>query len=446
MNFIRNLWDKILKLFGRKTSTTSKEYDDNQKYMFDYQSIRSINYTAIFSTKLSNYCANQSSITIDGQNKRAEFLNEKVQELWDARKKVFNRMFGTGGVYVMPYYAKGEIQFDIIPQFRISINEKIGKKITNVTVLADVYIQKEGFNSKTYYRWADYFINNGTMYINQRYTDEHGESITKPKIWDSIIDTFSIPGVDRILGGFFKSPVDNRQNVDNYGVPITYGCEATIKEIKDCLKQIVREFKLKEAFIGVDFTMFRSVDGKELGLPDDGLYRLFNGDKEDLWQVFDPAIRESSYYARLQELYARLEKEIGTSKGILTEIETAQATATAIKKALYDTFTIVDDARVNFEQAMEDVVYAVDVLANYYSITPQGEYNIIYSWGYDLLQDAQQDWNQLVQGHNMGIISDLELRQWLKPNEEQKDAEAVLEEIKKNNPSIEDLVGGGKNV
>ena len=77
-------------------------------------------------------------------------------------------------------------------------------------------------------------------------------------------------------------------------------------------------------------------------------------------------------------MYARLEKQIGTSKGILTEIETAQATATAIRKALYDTFTIVDDARVGFEQAMEDVVYSIDVLANYYNVAPQGDYEINY--------------------------------------------------------------------
>ena len=108
--FLKNLWDKILKMFGRKTSVTDKEYDDNQKYNEQYQSIRNINYTSIFSSKLSNYCANQSTINVLGSNKRAEFLNDKVQELWEDRKRIFNRMFGTGGAFVLPYYAKGEIQ------------------------------------------------------------------------------------------------------------------------------------------------------------------------------------------------------------------------------------------------------------------------------------------------------------------------------------------------
>lgn len=447
MNFIRNIWEKILTLFGRKTSTTNKEYDDNQKYAMEYQSIRDINFNAIFSTKLANYCSNQSSIAIEGNNKRAEFLNEKALEIWDERKRIFNRMFGTGGVFVLPFYQNNEIQYNIIPQFRVSINEKIGKKITNITILADVYVEKNGFSSDIYYRWTDYKIINNKLQIVQRYTDEQGGAIPKPDYWKDVNDRMAIDNVDRILGGFFKSPIDNRQNVDNYGVPITYGCDKTIREIKECLKQIAREFKNKEAFVGVDYTMFRNIDNKDtLGLPEDGVYRKFNGDKDDMWEIFDPAIRESSFYARLQELYARLEKEIGTSKGILTEIETSDATATAIKKALYDTFTIVDDARVIFEKAMDDVIYSIDVLANYYNITPQGEYETSYEWGYDLLQDPQQDWNQLIQGVNQGVISKVELRQWLKPNEDIEASKKAIQEIEEQEPKIEDLVGGAKNV
>lgn len=445
MNFIKNLWEKILALFGIKTKTTNKEYDDNQKYAIEYQTIRSINFTSIFASKLSKYCSSQSSIVIDGDNKRAEYLNDMAQKIWKKRKRIFNRMYGMGGVFVLPYYQKGEIQYNIIPQFRVSINEMIGEKITNITLLADVYVQKNGFTSDIYYRWADYRIVDNTLYIQQRYTNEQGEVIPKPDYWKNIDDTFSMTGVDRILGGYFKSTVDNRQNVDNYGVPITYGTDSTIAEIRECLKQIAREFKNKEAFVGVDFTMFNSNNGSTLGLPEDGVYRKFNGDKEDLWEIFDPAIRDSSYYARLQELYARLEKEVGTSRGILTELETSDATATAIRKAMYDTFTIVDDTRVAFEDAMKDVIYSINAIANYYNITPQGEYDISFDWGYDLLEDPQQDFNQLIQGKNNGVIKRVEIRQWLRPNETLEESEKALKEIDEEEPSIEKLIGGNSN-
>ena len=438
--FIKNLWNKILAIFKKKTSTTDSEYQKNEYYNNQYQDIMSINYNAIFSTKLSNYCANESTINIDGENKRAKYLNDIANQIWNDRKRIFNRMLGTGGVFVIPYYAKGEMQYNIVPQFRVSINEMIGKKIVNMTVLADIYIQKNGFTKNMFYRWADYTIENGNEYIRQRYTDENCSVIQKPEIWIDINDEMMIPNVDKITTGYFKSPVDNRQNSDNYGVPITYGCDSTIREIKVTLKQIIDEFEAKKVFIGVDYTMFKKDKNGHDILPDSPLYKKFNADKDDLWEVFDPAFRDTSYYNRLQELYARLEKQIGTSKGILTEVETADATATAIKKALYDTFTIVGDTRDAFEKGMTDLIDGINILANYYNITPMGDYEINYDWSYDLLESTEETFAQLTQGHSLDVVKDYELRQFIFPDEDIEEAKKSIEEIKAETPETEELL------
>ena len=438
--FIKNLWNKILSLFSRKTSTTDQEYQENERYLMQYQNIRDINYNAIFSTKLSNYCANESSIIVEGENKRAKYISEKAEEIWEDRKRIFNRMLGTGGVFVIPFYANREMQYTIVPQFRVSINKMIGKRLTNITLLADVYIEKNGFNKKIYYRWTDYIVENNILKIQQRYTDENGSPVLKPEIWASIEDEFVISNVEKITAGYFKSPIDNRQNTDDYGVPITYGCDATIKEIKDTLKQIIIEFKSKEVFVGVDYTMFKKDKNGNYELPDSHLFKKFNSDKDIMFEIFDPAIRESSYYTRLQELYARLEKEIGTSKGILTEVETVDATATAIKKALYDTFTIVADTRDAFEKGMNDLMDGINVLANYYNITPTGEYTITYDWSYDLLESTEETFSQLTQGQSLGVVKEEEVRQFIFPNETLEEAKERINEIKEENPSMESLL------
>ena len=438
--FIKSLWNKILAIFRRKTITTDSEYSKNELYNMQYQDIMSINYNAIFSTKLSNYCANESNIDIKGENKRAKYLNEIAQTIWEDRKRIFNRMLGTGGVFVIPFYAKGEMQYNIVPQFRISINEMIGRKIINMTVLADIYIQKNGFTKNMYYRWTDYIIENGNQYIRQRYTDENGSIVNKPAIWLDINDEFMIPNVEKITVGYYKSPIDNRQSTDNYGVPITYGCDSTIKEIKETLKQIIFEYDAKKVFVGVDFTMFKKDrNGRDI-LPDTPLFKKFNADKDNLWEIFDPAFRDSAYFARLQELYARLEKQIGTSKGILTEVETQDATATAIKKALYDTFTIVADTRNAFEKGFTDLIDGINILANYYNITPMGEYEIDFDWSYDLLESTEETFAQLTQGHSLNVVKDEELRQFIFPNETLDEAKEAIEEIKSNNPDIEGML------
>ena len=435
--FIKNLWTKILSIFKIKTQTPDMQYKSNEFYNDAYEDIRRINYNSIFANKLSNYSANESQIFIEAKNKRAELLGNTLIKVDKVKKKIFNRMFGTGGVLLIPYVYKNELLFSIIPQFRLSINEVKGEKIINSTILADVQVIKDGYQTKIYYRWQNEEVVGNNLVITQKYTDENGGEIRKPEVFKEIKDEITIPNVDRCLYGYFKSPVDNRKSIDYYGVPITYGCGSTINELYEVIEQIKREYHLKEAFVGADSTMFNGKDA----LPMNGLYRKVDSGDDSFWEVFDPAIRDSSYYARLQELYERLEKEVGTSKGILSTPETVNATATEIKRAMYDTFTIVGDAREQFEKGLEDFIYACDVYANYYNLGPQGKYEINYDWSYDLLENSQESFNQLLIGKNNGVVQAYELRQFIYPSETIEESKEAIEEIKKSEPRTEDLLG-----
>ena len=201
------------------------------------------------------------------------------------------------------------------------------------------------------------------------------------------------------------------------------------------MKELFREYKLKEAFVGADSTMFNGKDA----LPMNGLFKKVDSGKDDFFEVFDPAFRP--FTDRLNELYRRLEHEIGTSAGILSEVNTQNATATEIKRSMYDTFTIVDDMRTNIEKGMEDFIYSANVLANAYNLSPQGDYEVDFDWDYSLLEDSQETFNQLITGLSKGIVSEVEVRQWLNPDETLEESEKAIAEIKANEPSIEQLIG-----
>lgn len=446
MNIFKNLWTKILALFGVKSITTNSQYNDNQFYEDSYEDIRRINFNAIFSNKISNYVCNESALSIDETDKRSQLLSNTINLIDKQKKRIVNRMLGTGGIVLVPYVYNNEMLYHIIPQYRLSINQIHGNKITNATLLADIKQVQDGFTTKTYYRWQQEEIKGNSIHITQRYTDENGGTIIKPEIYADVLDEVVIPNVDRCLFGYGKSPIDNRKNQDYYGVPITYGCGATINEIYECLEQIRTEFKLKEAFIGTDYTMFKTNDKNgQLELPSNHLYRKFNSDStgsgKDFWEVFDPAIRDSSYYARLQELFERLEKEVGTSKGILSTPETNKATATEIRKAMYDTYTIVGETREQFEKCIEDFIYACQVFANYYNITPMSDVEVNYDWSFELLENTQETFNQLIQGINQGVVDKAELRQFIYPSETIEESEEKIQEIKEKEPSMNDLLG-----
>lgn len=426
----------LTNVFHIKTETNTKELEDNQKYAVDYERIDSINFNAIFSNKLANYVINDSNLNIDGENKRTELLNKIGQSLWKKGKKIFSMGFGYGGVFLIPYVKGNKLFYNKVPQSRVTIDKIEGDLITGATVLSEKKTISNGIgNTKVYIRWTNYRIENGNCVIEQKFTDETGKAIVTPDFWANILLKQTITNVDRVLLGYIQSPINNRKTNDKYGVPITYGCEETIEEIRECMKQIVREYRLKETFVGVDITMF---DGKN-SLPRNGLWKKIDSGKDDFFEVFDPQFRD--YTTRLQELYKRLEHEIGTSYGILSEVNTPNATATEIKRAMYDTFTIVDDMRSNIEKGLEDFFYACNVLANAYNLTSTGDYQLSFDWDYSLIEDSQETFNQLNIGIEKGYIKKAEARQFIKPDETIEEAQEVIDEIKQEDPSISDIMG-----
>ena len=97
--------------------------------------------------------------------------------------------------------------------------------------------------------------------------------------------------------------------------------------------------------------------------------------------------------------------------------------------------------RSNIEKGMEDFFYSCNVLANAYNLSAQGEYELSFDWSYSLLEDTGAEWTQLTWAENKGIISKVELRQWLKPDETLEESEQAIQEIEANNPSIDELLG-----
>lgn len=436
---LKNIWTWILtNIFRVRTETRQKEIEDNQKYAFEYERIDNINFNAIFSNKLASYVINDSNMNITGENARTDVLGKVGNSMWKKAKKIVSSGFGHGGIFIVPYVKGNKLFYNLVPQVRVTIDKVEGDLITGATILAERKEISQGIGqTKTYIRWTNYRLENNNCIIEQKFSDETGEEIPVPEFWKNIMLKQIINNVDRALMGYIKSPINNRKSNDKYGVPITYGCEATINEIKETMKQILDEYRLKRPFVGVDVTMF---NGKN-ALPANGLFKKidFGTDGEERFEVFDPSFRD--YTTRLQELYVRLENEIGTSRGIISELNTQNATATEIRRAMYDTFNIVDDMRSNVEKGMEDFFYACNVLANAYNLSPQGEYEVSFDWSYSLLEDSQEAFTQAMAMESKKVISRAELRNWYKPDETLEESQKAVDEIAESEPSIDDLLG-----
>lgn len=428
-----NFWNKILALFGKKQLSDDMLMQTNDKFTFDYENDKDINFTAIFANKLANITISDSNIDVVGDNKRAELLQETLKRLKKKLKKIVARDLGTGGVLVVPYVNRNKIYFNIITQNRFSINKMVGDDIVDCTIMSEHIVR----NKEHYYRWTDYMLEDSNLYIRYRSTlDDEPIEMTMIPEWANIED-MSITNVDRMPFMYIKSPIDNRKEIDKYGAPVTYGCDIQIEKIKKDLEQIEREYGVKDVFVGVDSTMFNGKDA----LPTDGIYKKVNAGDEGFWEVFDPAFRDTALYNKLMNDFALLEKQVGTNRGILTDPLSTYQNKDEARRANQDTFAIVDDIRASLEDGLKDFLYACDVLANYFNLGPQGEYELSTDWSYSMLEDSTQEFSQLCQGEARGVIKKAELRQYLKPNETLEEAQNIIDEIRKESPSTKDLLG-----
>lgn len=416
MNVFDKLWNYILNLFGKRPIDQKAE-KSNSDYRDKYEDISKISFESILATSLSKRAVSDSTMTVKDaagkDSRRSEWIADGLQQAWSKNKPIVAQALGKGGKVLIPYVVDGKAYVDAIDQFRMRITAVRGDEITGATIIADMAI-KDG---KPVYRLVDYTLEGGVHTILNRAATESGNPIELADVpeWANIEPEIVISNVEHVLFGFLKCPTDSRKDAQRYGVPITYGSEDIIRDLYTCLEDMRQEYRLKKPFVGVDETMF----GKNNKLPADGLFKRFSGtglSNDNLWEVYDPAIRDSSYLARFQQLCGLLESSVGVSPGILTEPRTANATATEIKQANAETFAYIDAIRANIETSFNQLAYALDVLAEYSGATPagaMGDWQIIWDWDMSMMEASTETFNQLSELESRGLILPERLVSWV---------------------------------
>lgn len=407
MNLFDSIWDLVLSLFSKKELDRTAQHN-SKTYKAEYEQKERINFTSIFANSLSNKTVSDSTMTVKdtagNDSRRSEWLGAGLQKVWSKNKEVVAQTLGKGGKVFVPYVQDGKPYVDIIDQSRMVITAMKGDEITGATLMADI----ASVNDKVYYRFADYELIGNTHIIRNRATTDRGGAVELNIVpeWEGIQPEIAINGVDHILFGYLKCPTDSREDKQITGVPITYGSEEIIRDLYDCLNDMRREYRLKQPFVGADDRLF----GKDSNLPENGLFKKFrqSGLKEgSFWEVFDPAIRDSSYLARFQQLCGLLESSVGVSPGILTKAEKTYVTDDEIKQQNSDTFAMIDSIRENIETAFRQTAYALDVLAEFYGATPagaMGDWQIIWDWDYSMMESSTETFTQLSELESRGLI------------------------------------------
>lgn len=434
----------LKKLFGKEPAQSNMELQRNEQDAQRYLDISHENITAMISNALSVLVFGDATLKIDPQN---DLLSDLLDREFIKAKRNVACGLGTGMIVSIPYCIEDTLErkvyVDTVTKDRVFITGTQGDDITKISVVADIF-QKE---KDVYVRWTDYEVSNGSYTIKNKCIKDGTElPLVVVDKWANIQPEITISGVNRLPVGIFKCPSSNRRPDDISGVPITFGSEATIAKIDKTLKDIETEFDRKGVRVFADRSLLRPIYDENGNIVsqefDDSLFIKMGSTDNFSTQIFDPAFRETSYYLKLQKHFETLEKEIGISKGILTELETSGATATEIKRSTYATFCLVDDIRKAYVKYINNLAYGIGILINAYGIERYDENTeVSIDWSYAMLEDSQETFNQKMQAQSIGAERLEEIRMFLHPDEDLETASKVVEELKEDTPSVEDLLG-----
>ena len=157
------------------------------------------------------------------------------------------------------------------------------------------------------------------------------------------------------------------------------------------------------------------------------------------FEQFEPSFRDEPLYRGLQNILKQIEFQVGLSYGTLSDPQSVEKTATEVRNSKQRMFITIDSIQKALQHTFDSLIYAMDVYATLYNLAPAGGYEVTYSWGDSVLDDADAKEKERAndrQDVSMGVMNDWEYRaKWY--GEDETTAKMML-------PKMEDMTTEGQ--
>lgn len=351
---------------------------------------------------------------------RADYLNKIYKKLKKNLRKNLEYGCSLGGLVFKPYVANGQLLVDIVKVtnfFPVEYN-------SNEDCTAGIFVSRK-VKGKHYFTRLEYHnldLSTKTYTIKNKAYMSTSEEILGHEIplstvedWKNIQETVGINNVEKPLFGYFKIPFANTIDPDSpNGVSVYSRATKLIKEADKQFARLLWEFEGSELAIDADPTALQSskIMSDKLELPKlkNRLFRAIgsNKDGKSFYEIFSPEIRETALYKGFNDILKRIEFVCGLAYGTISDPELIEKTATEIMSAKQRSYATISDIQTALEDALEDTIYAMDVLATLYHLAPLGKYQTSYKWDDSIIVDSEKKKSQSLIEKNAGLIDDIE--------------------------------------
>ncbi|BAK99002.1 putative portal protein [Oscillibacter valericigenes Sjm18-20] len=322
--------------------------------------------------KITKTTFSEYEATMQVKSAKADFMTALLVKLDKPKKVAMQQALVGGECFVKPILAPDGFDFSIVRRdCFIPLARDTAGRITDIGTS-----ETTSYNGKYYT-----LLERRTVAINGDLTIQSKLYVSSdPALIGSEADLSSLPkyeglqpeivlpGIGNIGMAYVKTPLLNCVDMSQDGVSIYAPAVGLIRNINRNESQLDDEFTNGASrIIASDDMLRKDEDGNRHF--DKKLFVGFDDDPEAVGvTIFSPALREASYLARKQEYLRNIESQIGLKRGILSDVETVEKTATEITSSAGDyNLTIVDFQRM-WEDALRELLGICDKIGQLYKL------------------------------------------------------------------------------
>ena len=205
------------------------------------------------------------------------------------------------------------------------------------------------------------------------------------------------------LGGIglvrMKTPMLNCVDGSQEGVSVYSAVAGLIHNINANEAQLNGEFSRGESRVILSRDMLRD------GQLQDHLFVGLDEDPENVGiTVFSPPLRVEAYLARKQEYFRNVESLLGLKRGMLSDANMDDRTATEIASSAGDFNLTVIDFQQMWQEAVERVLTLCAMLSSLYALPEIKDTRMSIDWGNGVLYDEEKKWAEYQQMVDKGLL------------------------------------------
>ena len=198
-----------------------------------------------------------------------------------------------------------------------------------------------------------------------------------------------------------KTPLLNCVDGSHDGVSVYAAATELISRIEENEQQLQEEFRRGESRVIVSRDLLD--ENQQLS------QNLFVGLDEDAQQVglhiFSPQLREQSYLNRKAEYLRNVESVIGLQRGMLSDVNAQDRTATEVAASEGEYNLTVMQLQNMWQRALEETMGLCGILAKIFGLCGADVPKLTVDWGNGILYDEDKLWADYKEMVSMGLVA-----------------------------------------